>query len=88
MTDDMTCTSCNTMDIGTIIRESDNIATLSLQGENTETLQGKLTELARTVENDPCTINTTATDAGTDMVFTFGCAAEKLIFEMRARPLF
>ncbi|MTI12870.1 DUF406 family protein [Sansalvadorimonas verongulae] len=88
-TTDITCTSCNTMDIGTIIQESDNVAQMTLAGNNKEDILTRLTELARAVENDDaCIIEQKANeDESITVNFTFGCAAEKLIFEMRARPL-
>ena len=88
-TNDITCTSCNTMDIGTIIQESDNVAQMTLAGDNKEEILARLTELARTVENDDaCEIAQSENEDGSVLAsFTFGCAAEKLIFEMRARPL-
>ena len=83
---DITCTACNVMDIGTIIQESDTLAHMRLSGENMDNLQQTLTDLAREVENEPCEIKVIELDNGErEMVFDFSCAAEKLIFEMRAR---
>ena len=90
MSDDITCTSCNTLDIGTLIKEDDTVTTLTLRGEqqSADTLK-KVEELARDVESDPCTISTESVENGeaTHMELTFSCAAEKLIFEMRLRSV-
>ena len=88
-TNDITCTSCNTMDIGTIIHESDCIAQMTVTGEHQEETLARLTELARTIENDDaCDVALTKNEDGSVAAsFTFSCAAEKLIFEMRARTM-
>ena len=87
-TNGASCTERNVMDIGTVIRESDNVASMKLLGDNQKGLIKKLTKLAREVENEPCTIETTTGQDGNEkMVLTFSCAEEKLIFKMRARSL-
>ncbi len=99
---DITCTVCNTMDIGTVIQESDTVTRMVLSGENIDELRQTLTTLAREIESDPCEITIGRQESGRqesgrqesgileggelDMVFNFSCAAEKLIFEMRTRP--
>ena len=85
---DVSCTVCNVMDIGTVIKESDNVTQLKLSGANSDTLQKELTALVKEIESDPCQIDTQkGTDGELEMTLTFSCAAEKYIFEMRARPL-
>ncbi len=91
MSQDITCTACNTMDIGTVIREDDNIAVLTLQGSEAEELMNKLTDLARSIESEPCEISVEPVQGAQGdalrMSFVFSCAAEKLIFDMRAAKL-
>ncbi len=84
-TDDIVCTACNVMDIGTVIAESDVQAHVVLTGTNTAALQEQITDLVREIESDPAEIILQQKDDTTmDMVINFSCAAEKLIFEMRA----
>ncbi|MCL6270938.1 YfcZ/YiiS family protein [Sansalvadorimonas sp. 2012CJ34-2] len=91
MSDDITCTACNVMDIGTVIREDDCTAIFYLRGDSTDSLKQKLIELARSIENEPCDISeqpvTDEQGEAMQMNFVFSCAAEKLIFDMRAAKL-
>lgn len=83
-TDDIVCTACNVMDIGTVIAESDVQAHVVLSGADTSTLQDQVTTLIRDIESDPAEIILQQRDDNTtDMIINFSCAAEKLIFEMR-----
>ncbi|WP_281647888.1 DUF406 family protein [Parendozoicomonas sp. Alg238-R29] len=87
--EDVTCTACNVIDIGTVIQESDCVSQITLSGDHKDEMLNRLTELARSVENDDaCDITVQESDNNTSQIdFVFSCAAEKLIFEMRARPL-
>ncbi|EOD8884583.1 YfcZ/YiiS family protein [Klebsiella pneumoniae] len=83
---------CCCMDVGTIVDNTDCIASYSHvfanRAEAEQTLAA-LSEKARNVESEPCQINPTFTDVDggvqLDIDFVFSCEAESLIFQMGLR---
>jgi uncharacterized protein (TIGR00743 family) len=80
------------MDVGTIVDNTDCIASYSHvfanRAEAEQTLAA-LSEKARNVESEPCQINPTFTDVDggvqLDIDFVFSCEAESLIFQLGLR---
>ncbi|HBX7699215.1 TPA: DUF406 family protein, partial [Klebsiella pneumoniae] len=80
---------CCCMDVGTIVDNTDCIASYSHvfanRAEAEQTLAA-LSEKARNVESEPCQINPTFTDVDggvqLDIDFVFSCEAESLIFQL------
>ena len=83
---------CGCMDVGTIVDNTDCIASYSHvfanRAEAEQTLAA-LSEKARNVESEPCQINPTFTDVDggvqLDIDFVFSCEAESLIFQLGLR---
>ena len=83
---------CCCMDVGTIVDNTDCIASYSHvfanRAEAEQTLAA-LSEKARNVESEPCQINPTFTDVdgGVQLAidFVFSCEAESLIFQLGLR---
>ncbi|ENQ2694190.1 TPA: YfcZ/YiiS family protein [Klebsiella pneumoniae] len=83
---------CCCMDVGTIVDNTDCIASYSHvfanRAEAEQTLAA-LSEKARNVESEPCQINPTSTDVDggvqLDIDFVFSCEAESLIFQLGLR---
>ena len=83
---------CCCMDVGTIVDNTDCIASYSHvfanRAEAEQTLAA-LSEKARNVESEPCQINPTFTDVDggvqLDIDFVFSCEAESLIFQLGLR---
>ena len=83
---------CCCMDVGTIVDNTDCIASYSHvfanRAEAEQTLAA-LSEKARNVESEPCQINPTFTDVDggvqLDSDFVFSCEAESLIFQLGLR---
>ena len=83
---------CCCMDVGTIVDNTDCIASYSHvfanRAEAEQTLAA-LSEKARNVESEPCQINPTFTDVDggvqLDIDFIFSCEAESLIFQLGLR---
>ncbi|HDY5309640.1 TPA: YfcZ/YiiS family protein [Klebsiella pneumoniae] len=83
---------CCCMDVGTIVDNTDCIASYSHvfanRAEAEQTLAA-LSEKARNVESEPCKINPTFTDVDggvqLDIDFVFSCEAESLIFQLGLR---
>ena len=83
---------CCCMDVGTIMDNTDCIASYSHvfanRAEAEQTLAA-LSEKARNVESEPCQINPTFTDVDggvqLDIDFVFSCEAESLIFQLGLR---
>ncbi|EMQ1502128.1 TPA: YfcZ/YiiS family protein [Klebsiella pneumoniae] len=83
---------CCCMDVGTIVDNTDCIASYSYvfanRAEAEQTLAA-LSEKARNVESEPCQINPTFTDVDggvqLDIDFVFSCEAESLIFQLGLR---
>ena len=83
---------CCCMDVGTIVDNTDCIASYSHvfanRAEAEQTLAA-LSEKARNVESEPCQINQTFTDVDggvqLDIDFVFSCEAESLIFQLGLR---
>ncbi|SSW79151.1 Protein of uncharacterised function (DUF406) [Klebsiella pneumoniae] len=83
---------CCCMDVGTIVDNTDCIASYSRvfanRAEAEQTLAA-LSEKARNVESEPCQINPTFTDVDggvqLDIDFVFSCEAESLIFQLGLR---
>ena len=83
---------CCCMDVGTIVDNTDCIASYSHvfanRAEAEQTLTA-LSEKARNVESEPCQINPTFTDVDggvqLDIDFVFSCEAESLIFQLGLR---
>ena len=87
-TEDIVCTACNVLDIGTVISESDTQAHVVLSGTDTAELQAKITQIVRSIESDSAEMTIKENGEGhLDMIIDFCCAAEKLIFEMHIRRL-
>lgn len=87
-TEDIVCTACNVMDIGTVISESDTQAHVVLSGTDTTELQAKITQIVRDIESDSAEITLKDNGEGQlDMIINFSCSAEKLIFEMHIKRL-
>ena len=83
---------CCCMDVGTIVDNTDCIASYSHvfanRAEAEQTLAA-LSEKARNVQSEPCKINPTFTDVDggvqLDIDFVFSCEAESLIFQLGLR---
>ncbi|GKN43966.1 hypothetical protein NUBL22003_10720 [Klebsiella pneumoniae] len=83
---------CCCMDVGTIVDNTDCVASYSHvfanRAEAEQTLAA-LSEKARNVESEPCQINPTFTDVDggvqLDIDFVFSCEAESLIFQLGLR---
>ena len=83
---------CCCIDVGTIVDNTDCIASYSHvfanRAEAEQTLAA-LSEKARNVESEPCQINPTFTDVDggvqLDIDFVFSCEAESLIFQLGLR---
>ncbi|EMK0304981.1 TPA: YfcZ/YiiS family protein [Klebsiella pneumoniae] len=83
---------CCCMDVGTIVDNTDCIASYSHvfanRAEAEQTLAA-LSEKARNVESEPCQINPTFTDVDggvqLDIDLVFSCEAESLIFQLGLR---
>ncbi|MEH8750901.1 YfcZ/YiiS family protein [Klebsiella pneumoniae] len=83
---------CCCMDVGTIVDNTDCIASYSHvfanRAEAEQTLAA-LSEKVRNVESEPCQINPTFTDVDggvqLDIDFVFSCEAESLIFQLGLR---
>ncbi|HCS8959173.1 TPA: YfcZ/YiiS family protein [Klebsiella pneumoniae] len=83
---------CCCMDVGTIVDNTDCIASYSHvfanRAEAEQTLAA-LSEKARNVESESCQINPTFTDVDggvqLDIDFVFSCEAESLIFQLGLR---
>ena len=83
---------CCCMDVGTIVDNTDCIASYSHVFANraaAEQTLAALSEKARNVESEPCQINPTFTDVDggvqLDIDFVFSCEAESLIFQLGLR---
>ena len=83
---------CCCMDVGTIVDNTDCIASYSHVFANraeAEQTRAALSEKARNVESEPCQINPTFTDVDggvqLDIDFVFSCEAESLIFQLGLR---
>lgn len=84
--------ACCCVDVGTIIDNEDCKASFSQffeQRQQAEAMLKMLTEKARTVESDPCRIDSSieAADGGVvlNADFLFSCQAESLIFQLGLR---
>lgn len=84
--------ACCCVDVGTVMDNTDCTAayshTFASRGEAEAMLQS-LTEKARDVESDPCTVESTLTETSEGVLlkcsFTFCCQAETLIFQLGLR---
>ena len=83
---------CCCMDVGTIVDNTDCTASYSRVFANraeAEATLAALSEKARTVESEPCKINSTFTDVDggvqLNIDFVFSCEAESLIFQLGLR---
>ncbi|CAK9885491.1 MAG: hypothetical protein XXXJIFNMEKO3_01890 [Candidatus Erwinia impunctatus] len=84
--------ACCCVDVGTIMDNTDCTATWSQHFDSlqqAEAMLATLTEKARSIESDPCVIDSKVTEVGggvqLDMAFTFSCQAETLIFQLSLR---
>ncbi|WP_108652700.1 DUF406 family protein [Dongshaea marina] len=89
-----TCDACGAFaEIGTVIGEGDDILELSLSGDNEQQLKeqfAKCVALAKEIYADAKVEQSISSENGTVTLkgkIQFGCTAEKMIFEMRARSL-
>ena len=83
---------CCCMDVGTIVDNTDCIASYSHVFANraeAEQMLAALSEKARSVESEPCKINPVFADVDggvkLDIDFVFSCEAESLIFQLGLR---
>ena len=83
---------CCCMDVGTIVDNTDCTASYSRVFANraeAEQMLAALSEKARSVESEPCKINSTFTDVDggvqLNIDFVFSCEAESLIFQLGLR---
>ncbi|WP_252176746.1 DUF406 family protein [Endozoicomonas sp. 4G] len=91
-TDPYECTNCNTVEVGTLIRDDDTWVTLEIRGDEAISAQDKFSEIeerALSVGSGNCKIKSeTCQENGITVIkamLDFDCAAEKLIFEMSLR---
>ena len=88
------CTGCNTFDVGSILDNSETVATFervyATEAEANDAL-ARLTEKARGVESEPCQINSqiVAVENGFQLTaqFVFSCQAEVVIFQLGTRTI-
>ncbi|MFC3396247.1 YfcZ/YiiS family protein [Brenneria rubrifaciens] len=84
--------ACCCVDVGTVMDNTDCTASYSkvfTERAEAESMLGLLTEKARTVESEPCLIESKieAVEGGVklDINFTFSCQAETMIFQLGLR---
>ena len=88
------CVGCNTFDVGSILDNSEVVASFErvfeTQAEAEEAL-AKLTQKARDTESEPCQIESeiSPVDGGflLKATFTFSCQAEVVIFQLGTRSI-
>lgn len=88
------CTGCNTFDVGSILDNSETVATFervyATEAEANDAL-ARLTEKARDVESEPCQINSqiVVVENGVKLSaqFDFSCQAEVVIFQLGTRTI-
>ena len=86
------CVGCNTFDVGSILDNSEVVATFekiyATQADAEQAL-AKLTQKARDTESEPCQIESAINpvDGGflLKATFTFSCQAEVVIFQLGTR---
>ncbi|MDD0824296.1 DUF406 family protein [Mannheimia sp. AT1] len=86
------CESCNTFDVGSILDNSETVATIQRIYETEVEAKAaleKLTQKARDVESEPCEISSEikAVEGGFELNahFKFSCQAEVVIFQLGTR---
>lgn len=86
------CESCNTFDVGSILDNSETVATIRRLYETeveAKTALDKFTQKARDVESEPCEITSEikAVKSGFELYanFKFSCQAEVVIFQLGTR---
>jgi len=84
--------ACCCVDVGTVMDNTERVASWNETFDRREEAQAALralTEKARAVESEPCTIESqfTETDRGVELTcqFTFCCQAETMIFQLGLR---
>ncbi|ACS86376.1 YfcZ/YiiS family protein [Musicola paradisiaca] len=84
--------ACCCVDVGTVMDNTDCTASYSrvfTDRAEAESVLQQLTEKARSVESEPCVIDSrfaeTAGGVQLDIDFTFSCQAETLIFQLGLR---
>lgn len=88
------CTGCNTFDVGSILDNSETVATFervyATEAEANDALV-RLTAKAHDVESEPCQINSqiVAVENGFQLTaqFVFSCQAEVVIFQLGTRTI-
>ncbi|MDG2943675.1 YfcZ/YiiS family protein [Exercitatus varius] len=88
------CVGCNTLDVGSILDNSDLKATFDKvypTRAEAEAALAKLTQKARDTETEPCQIQSeiSETEGGFRLTadFTFSCQAECVIFQLGTRAV-
>ena len=88
------CVGCNTFDVGSILDNSETVATFervyATEAEANDAL-ARLTAKAHDVESEPCQINSqiVAVENGVKLSaqFGFSCQAEVVIFQLGTRTI-
>ena len=90
--DPFECTTCNTVEVGTLISDDDTRVTLEIRGDEAVSAQDKFSKIeqrALSVGSGNCKIQSeTCQENGITVIkamLNFDCTAEKLIFEMSQR---
>ncbi|KEQ18959.1 DUF406 family protein [Endozoicomonas numazuensis] len=90
--DPFECTTCNTVEVGTLIRDDDTRVTLEIRDDEAISAQdmfSKIEQRALAVGSGNCKIQSeTCKENGMTVIkamLDFDCTAEKLIFEMSQR---
>lgn len=86
------CESCNTFDVGSILDNSETVATIQRLYDTEIEAQAALAKFiqkARDIESEPCEIESeiSKTDNGVELTahFKFSCQAEVVIFQLGTR---
>lgn len=86
------CESCNTFDVGSILDNSETVATIQRcykTEAEAQTALEKFIQKARDIESEPCEISSEIVPAegGVELnaSFTFSCQAEVVIFQLGTR---
>lgn len=87
--DPFECTTCNTVEVGTLIRDDDTWVTLEIRGDKAISARDKFRKIeqrARSVGSGNCKVQSeTSQENGITVIkamLDFDCTAEKLIFQM------
>ncbi|WP_422134923.1 DUF406 family protein [Endozoicomonas sp. ALD040] len=90
--DPFECNTCNTVEVGTLIRDDDTWVTVEIRGDKAVSAQEKFNKIeqrALSVGSGNCKIQSeTIQENGITVIkamLDFDCTAEKLIFEMSLR---